>query len=47
MVKKDNIHAHLGSMQNRLENTVPNLSIQAESLQFVESRISDVKWPGK
>ena len=39
--RQDNIHAHLGSMQNRLENTVFNLSIQAESLQAAESRISD------
>ena len=29
-------------MQNRLENTVTNLSVQAESLQAAESRISDV-----
>ncbi len=28
-------------MQNRLENTVTNLSIQAENLQAAESRISD------
>ncbi|MFG6375226.1 MAG: flagellin, partial [Desulfovibrio sp.] len=31
----------LGAMQNRLENTVTNLSIQAENLQAAESRISD------
>jgi len=29
-------------MQNRLENTITNLSIQAENLQASESRISDV-----
>lgn len=42
MVKKDGIRAHLGAMQNRLENTVTNLTIQAENLQAAESRISDV-----
>ena len=29
-------------MQNRLENTVSNLQIQAENMQAAESRISDV-----
>ena len=42
IVSKDNIRAHLGALQNRLENTVANLSIQAENLQASESRISDV-----
>ncbi len=42
MIKKDKIRAHLGAMQNRLENTITNLSIQAENLQASESRISDV-----
>ena len=42
IVSKDNIRAHLGAMQNRLENTITNLSIQAENLQAAESRISDV-----
>ena len=42
IVKKDNIRAHLGATQNRLENTVSNLNIQAENLQAAESRISDV-----
>ena len=42
MVKKDNVRAHLGAMQNRLENTVTNLSIQAENMQAAESQISDV-----
>ncbi len=41
IVRKDNIRAHLGSIQNRLENTVSNLNIQAENLQVAESRISD------
>ena len=35
------MRAHLGAMQNRLENTVTNLSLQAENLQAAESRISD------
>lgn len=39
---KDKIRAHLGAMQNRLENTVSNLQIMAENLQAAESRISDV-----
>ncbi len=39
---KDNIRAHLGAMQNRLTNTITNLSIQAENLQAAESQISDV-----
>ena len=42
IVRKDQVRAHLGAMQNRLENTVTNLSVQAESLQAAESRISDV-----
>jgi flagellin len=29
-------------MQNRLENTISNLQIQAENMQAAESRISDV-----
>jgi len=39
---KDNIRAHLGSLQNRLENTITNLQVQAENLQAAESRILDV-----
>ena len=39
--RKDNIRAHLEAMQNRLENTITNLNIQAENLQASESRISD------
>ena len=42
IIDKDKIRAHLGSMQNRLENTITNLNIQAENLQTSESRISDV-----
>ena len=40
--RKENIRAALGAVQNRLENTISNLSIQAENLQASESRISDV-----
>ena len=42
IVSKDAIRAHLGALQNRLENTDTNLTIQAENLQNAESRISDV-----
>ena len=42
IVSKDKIRAQLGSTQNRLQNTIQNLSIQAENLQAAESRISDV-----
>ena len=41
IVSKDKIRAHLGALQNRLENTVTNLSVQAENMQASESRISD------
>jgi len=41
IVKKDKIRAHLGALQNRLENTVANINIQSENLQASESRISD------
>lgn len=41
VVRKDNIRSHLGALQNRLENTITNISIQAENLQNAESRISD------
>jgi flagellin len=40
--KKDIARAGLGAVQNRLENTITNLQIQAENLQAAESRISDV-----
>jgi len=42
ITSKDNIRAHLGAMQNRLENTITNLTIQAENLQAAESQMSDV-----
>ncbi|MBO4334231.1 MAG: flagellin [Desulfovibrio sp.] len=42
IVSKDKIRAHLGAMQNRLENTISNLTIQSENMQSAESRISDV-----
>ena len=41
ITSKDNIRANLGALQNRLENTITNLQIQAENLQAAESRISD------
>ena len=42
ITSKDNIRASLGALQNRLENTITNLQVQAENLQAAESRISDV-----
>ena len=42
VVSKDKIRADLGALQNRLENTISNLTTQAENLQAAESRISDV-----
>jgi len=42
IMRKENIRANLGALQNRLENTITNLSIQKENLQASESRISDV-----
>jgi flagellin len=39
---KDQVRANLGAMQNRLEATIENLTVQAENLQASESRISDV-----
>ncbi|MBI4799339.1 MAG: flagellin [Desulfarculus sp.] len=39
---KDTARANLGAVQNRLQNTITNLQIQAENLQAAESRISDV-----
>ena len=42
IISKDKIRANLGALQNRLENTITNLSIQAENLSSAESRISDV-----
>ncbi|MDR1855633.1 MAG: flagellin [Desulfovibrio sp.] len=42
VISKDKIRAHLGALQNRLENTISNLTIQSENLAAAESRISDV-----
>ncbi|MDP3426242.1 MAG: flagellin [Humidesulfovibrio sp.] len=42
IISKDKIRANLGSMQNRLQNTITNLAIQAENTQAAESSISDV-----
>ncbi len=42
IVSKDKIRAHLGALQNRLENTISNLKIQSENISASESRISDV-----
>ena len=42
ITKKDGARANLGAIQNRLENTITTLQIQAENLQAAESRISDV-----
>ncbi|MDY6823437.1 MAG: flagellin [Thermodesulfobacteriota bacterium] len=39
---KDEQRASLGAKQNRLENTITNLTMQAENTQAAESRISDV-----
>ena len=39
---KDATRAELGSIQNRLNATVENITIQKENLQAAESRISDV-----
>lgn len=41
IIHKDKIRAHLGALQNRLENTATVLTIQSENLQAAESRISD------
>ncbi|MBU1247828.1 MAG: flagellin, partial [Proteobacteria bacterium] len=42
IISKDKIRAALGAIQNRLENTITVLNVQAENLQAAESRISDV-----
>ncbi len=42
IISKDKIRAQLGATQNRLQNTIQNLALQAENLQAAESRISDV-----
>ncbi len=41
IVSKDKIRANLGALQNRLESTVNNLTVQSENMQAAESRISD------
>ncbi len=42
IVSKDKIRAHIGALQNRLEATVNNLTVQSENMAAAESRISDV-----
>jgi len=42
IISKDKIRASLGALQNRLENTISNLQIQAENISAAESQISDV-----
>jgi len=42
IVSKDKIRANIGALQNRLENTISNLEIQAENLTSAESQITDV-----
>ncbi len=42
ITSKDKFRADLGAMQNRLEATIDNLTVQAENLQAAESRIRDV-----
>jgi flagellin len=42
IISKDKVRANLGALQNRLDNTVTNLQIQAENIQAAESQISDV-----
>lgn len=41
IVKKDEIRSDYGALQNRFENTITNLRVQAENLQTAEARISD------
>jgi flagellin len=40
--EKDKARAHLGSMMERLENTISHLTSQSENLQAAESQVSDV-----
>ncbi|MCL1916552.1 MAG: flagellin [Desulfovibrionaceae bacterium] len=42
IISKDKIRASLGALQNRLENTVASMQIQAENIQAAEAQISDV-----
>ncbi len=41
IISKDKVRAYLGSMHNRLQATVDNLTIQSENTATSESRISD------
>jgi len=41
ILEKDTARANFGAIINRLENTVTNLTIQAENIQAAESQISD------
>lgn len=41
IVRKDEIRADYGALQNRFENTVASLRTQTENLKAAESRISD------
>lgn len=43
IVVKDGIRAEYGAMQNRMENTLTNITVQAENLEAAESRISDAE----
>ena len=42
IARKDEIRANLGATQNRLENTITQLTIQRDNLQRSESEISDL-----
>ncbi len=42
IISKDKIRAHIGALQNRLEATVDNLTVQSENMSAAESQISDV-----
>ena len=47
IVRKDQIRAHLGATQNRLENTVTNLTIQAETCKTRNPAFPMWMWPRK
>ncbi len=42
IISKDNIRAHLGAVQNRLDSTVNSLEVQSDNLLAAESRIKDL-----
>ncbi|MBI4804419.1 MAG: flagellin [Desulfovibrio sp.] len=42
IVSKDKIRANLGTLQNRLQNTIQALELQEENLQIAEAQISDL-----